>query len=433
MRRAPNENTQSTSTNVFSDEAWSNSTPTSTYSTIETQDTVDLSKYAATALPDTFSSSSRAPRYTPSPHSSQYEPSPNQTNSGGNPFDHAAYDGRPASPLPQNARYDDMPSSMRKRKLGGPVQGLVSDQNTAYIQSQQVAPQAPQAPQAYNPAPSKTAQVEQNDSAYRPAPQVQTFYAAPLQEQDLPEQPITPQTPPAPQQTTIRQTPPLDQTVENEVPISDFEKDFIAEQIESPIEENVIDLTLDTLEIKAEPIRPSLFNTGPVAFSPEQIAYNTNDAIFGTQHLDIPDSDRLYKDERPSRDTFQIDLELFKNLFSKISIKVIVITLVAVLLLVAAYVVVKPASSSNENIPANSSESSLTGSEKTVVPSSDPGLQAPDPSVTLPQSATGDPVYVDPSGDPNIYPQQGGGAVVTYDENGNAVYSSPTNQNFNGD
>ena len=95
--------------------------------------------------------------------------------------------------------------------------------------------------------------------------------------------------------------------------------------------------------------------------------------------------------------------------------------------------VVKPASSSNENIPANSSESSLTGSEKTVVPSSDPGLQAPDPSVTLPQSATGDPVYVDPSGDPNIYPQQGGGAVVTYDENGNAVYSSPTNQNFNGD
>jgi len=430
VRRAPKETAQVNSTNVFSNEAWSSST--SSYTTIEVEDTIDLSQYAATALPDTFSTSSRTPRYTPSPHSPQYEPSPNQTNSQGNPFDHAAYDGRPAAPLSQNAKYEDMPNSMRKRKLGGPVQGLVSDQNATVAPPQ--APQASsaptiqqpqtQAPQAYSPAPGNPAQDQQDNVAYRPAPQTPS---TPIPNAVIPP---APQTQPAPQQTHIPATLPLNETIENEVPLSDFEKDFIEERIESSAQEQVIDLTQDVIVSRAEPIAPSIFSTAPVP-TYEPIAYNTNDSVFGTQHLDVSDADRLYQDPKAPRETFQIDLDLFKNLFTKVSIKVVVIALVAIFLLVAAYLVVRPATSSSQNVPANSSESSLIGSEKTVVPPTDPGAVAQEPSVTLPQ--TGDPVYVDPSGDPNIYPEEGGGAIVTYDENGNAVYSSPTNQNFNGD
>jgi len=402
VRRAPKETTQDVSTNVFSSEAWSNSN--TSYATFEVEETIDLSQYAATSLPDTFTTSSRSPRYTPSPHSPQYEPSPNQSNSESNPFDHSAYDGRPAAPLPQNAKYEDMPSSLRKRKLGAPIEGLVPEQNHI------IAPQTPLAPQAYIPAPNKTVEID-HEQAYKPAPQTSnphltTTATPPAQHSQPTYQEMPPSAPP------VTSIPVNDETIESEVPLSDFEKDFI--------EEKFIDLTEEIVEAKVQPVPPSIFNTGQVpAYEP--IAYNTNDSVFGTQHQEISDSDRLYKDPNPSRDTIQIDLDLLKRLGSKISIKVVAIALVAILLFTAAYLVMKPASNSNQNTPASSSDSSLISSEKTVVPSADQGLVAPEPSVTLP------PV------DPNSTPQDGGGAIVTYDENGNAVYSSPTNQNFNGD
>lgn len=450
MRRSPNEAIPNGSTNVFSNEAWSDSTSAiPSYTSVGAEETIDLSKYAATGLPDNFTSTARTPRYTPSPHSPQYETSENLTNSENDPFDHSAYDGRPAAPMRQNASYGDMPSSTRKRKLGSTSQGLTSEPITTATPQAPPAqhvpqiPQAPQAPQAtlatpappapaqshytpvpqmpppvapqtqqaYTPAPNKAPQIDQ-DFVYRPASQNSTVPQV--------EQKISPTAEEIP--APINSVPVVDETIDEEIPLSDFERDFI--------EEKMIDLTQDTIEVKAGPVAPSIFNTGAVqAYEP--ITYNTNDSIFGTQHRDIPDSDRLYSDLNPTRETFQIDLDLFRRLFSKVSIKVLVIGLVLTFILIAAYIIVKPATSSSTNPSKVPSESRFLGTEKTVVPSDNPAV--PDTNTNTPPLNTGEQIYVDPAGDPNIYPDNGGGAIVTYDENGNAVYTSPSNQNFNGD
>ena len=356
MRRAQNENSEIYSTNVFSNEAWTNITSTQTLTEID--EVYDLSKYAATSLPDTFSNNTRPSRFTPSPHSSHYEESPSQSNSQGNPFDHSAYDGRPQARLSQNVKYDEMPTSVRKQKLGGSSIGSSLANNTAFSP---LLP--PLIPQARTIEDSELTQVWETTAA------------------GLTETP-----------STIR---PSAEPEESKTLISDFEQEFLDSKHQSNPDSEVF-TSLSSGVIQARE---------PITFA--------SDLVFGTQHLDISDSDRLYRDTKNSRDPLQIDLDFFKTLISKIPLKIGIITLVSLLIVVFAFVILKPSTSATNNSPRNNTESSSSESNKIVIEPGDTQAVPSDPSIVIPGTQSG--------------------TIVKYDENGNAVYSGQTHDNFNGE
>ncbi len=110
MHPSPSQSNEFCGTNVFSQEEWVSADKNND----SAENTLDVSPYAATTIPEGSSHGIRTTRFTPSPHSSHYVPSENLTNSQNNPFVQAAYSGHTQSP--QNARYNDMPSSERKSR-----------------------------------------------------------------------------------------------------------------------------------------------------------------------------------------------------------------------------------------------------------------------------------------------------------------------------
>lgn len=394
MRRRPNDTNEYRDSQIFSPSAWGNEEP----SYLAQENTIDLSKYAASSIPEGNARSARTARHSPSPHSSYYEPSGNVTNSEHDPFSHSLYDGRPA-PVQQNASFEDMPSPVRKSRLGGPIQGIAPESlpqasATSAPPINPVPTMAP-APAMYSPA--------------QTAPQVPAAAPTP----PAPQQAYEPIAAPAPAPTQPQISNHVE--VQPEVPLSDFEKEFIhANETTNHLVEDVIDLTeeqvIDLPKQNQAWAAPSLFTTPPTQTAPA-ISYHTNDEFFGTQYGEESDSDRLYKDPREPRETVQIDLDFVKRQFNKLTLNKIVIIAIAIALFAAAYFVMKPSPSTPQNLPANSSVSVDSPTGKTVVDNT-----VNQPNVTLAPAQSTD-----------------NGPIVEYDDNGNVIYSNTPNQNFNGE
>lgn len=405
MRRRPEESIDADSTQVFSSDSWSNTG----YSTFSTPSDVDLSKYAAPAIPEGNTRNARTARYAPSAHSSYYEESGYVTNSTSDPFQHAAYDGSIA-PAPQNARVDEMPSPVRRSRLG---ENLPSVHTHEIAHTTQPVSQAPQ---------TQTLPVHPPQFVQPTAP-----VAQPIQPPAQPY-PLAPQNhvdaPPAPSQPVAQVEQTEIPSIEEEIPLSDFEQEFMVEKTQS-IQEDVIDLTkevptahVDTQTSFTPVSQPTGFFAHSTIPGQQEISYSSGDDFFNTVGDDLSIEDRLYRDPREPRDTIQLDIDWIKGLFSKITPKVIVVVLVAITLMLAAYFITKP-SSEPENAPANIQNPA----GKTVVEENSDAPAQETPKVTVtPTDQVAPPVAV-----------PGEGPIVTYDENGNPVYSSPANQNFNGD
>ena len=390
MRRRPTDNSDLLASNVFSSDAWGSNDQTY----VPQENTVDLSQYAAPLIPEGHARSARSARYSPSPHSSQYEPSRHVTNSESDPFTHASYDGQPVAPAPQNSRVDEMPSPVRRTRLGEPIPSIAPEG----IASGFASPTN----HVIQPPVQTSAPVETFEQ-----PQVQE----PVQQHEnfAPPQAYEPVASPQVQESL---------EVEEEIPLSDFEEEFNAiKVVSSPTVEEEIDLTQDIPVVNAQAwAAPALFSSAPVISDPE-ISYHDNDDFFGTQYGNESDEDRLYRDPKEPRETVQIDMEFITRHLKNLTTNKIAIIIIAIILAATAYLIMKPSTSSPKQLPVNSSSQSPTG--KTIV--------------TAPADAQ--PIITVPPANPDAPRDQstGGGAIVRYDENGNAVYTQAPNQNFNGD
>ncbi|MFN8015341.1 MAG: hypothetical protein U0R17_01870 [Acidimicrobiia bacterium] len=387
MRRSPND-FDSNGTNVFSSDAWGNSAPN--YPVAETSS--DLSAYAASLIPEGNGKQARTSRYAPSSNSSAYEDTGYKTNSTSDPFQHSAYDGG-HTPLAHNASYDDMPAPTRKTRLGEPIPSITPDSIPRFG-----------VPQNLNPTNLK---VEQSAPCVQPMTEpVQHVPAAPVGQ--VAYEPI-----PAPQQSSMTQ--PAPDVVEEQVPVSDFEQEFIKAQ-PAPAE-NVIDIREDVLPVGEPFVSPSLFTSSTSANFGH--SYSSAEEFFAAQTQEISDEDRFYK-EPTQRETVQIDLSFVKNIVNKILANKIAIILLAVVLAVTAFLIVRPVVSDSNSPKPAPVMTDQASTEKTVVENTTPA-----PSVTVAPPA---------QNSQSTNGTNSGGVIITYDKNGNAQYSgSPTNQNFNGE
>lgn len=403
MRRRPQESTSTAGSNVFSSDAWGNSD--NDY--VQVNESQELAQYAASMIPEGRSNSARTARYSPSANSDAYEENPYRTNSTGNPFGHGALDNRQQPAFVPNTSVNDMPSPVRRSRLG-------ESQQSELLQN--VLPTAPQAA-----APTQAVSSISTFGATAFAAPVAEPVTRPVQASQTysaPAQAPAPTPAPAPviQPEVIVHAPApviddieFDSPLEEEIPLSDFEEEFIVAKqgvLEEPLTVDEPDVEIDLTRFESvNPLEntswsaPHLFTSSPVSAPTPAVQYRED--FFDYNNDDESDSDRLYRDPREARETIQIDRDFVKYHGKKLIANKIVVIIFVVLIAATAYFVARPATSPKPTkVPAESSTNS-SDVNKTVV-----------------DNPQGQPIVTGENPAPSS-----NGPTIHYDENGNAIYS----------
>ncbi len=121
MRRRPRETPQRTDSRVFPINEWENDD----FKYVEQENEKDITRYAASKIPEIKHRKTRTSRYSPSAQSQNGESIP-ETNSEQDPFSHSAHDTRHLQ-YQRNKKVEDMPTPTRKSLLDKPVPSVTPE------------------------------------------------------------------------------------------------------------------------------------------------------------------------------------------------------------------------------------------------------------------------------------------------------------------